>query len=343
MNNQPKVKVGLALSGASSRSIFYIGFLEVLKENDYPIDYIAALSGATVVAASFACNSLPQLKNFAMKLNKEIVFKLIEKTKGSGGLYSLGKFEELIRYYTKNKNFEDISPKLGFVATDLNSSEAVVLQVGDIAKAVTASCTLPVVFQPMHWGNKLLVDGGIICVVPGEVARDAGANLVIGIDLRATRHVFSPWQIFLRKVVNKIRSLLWPKAVRNLWNSLSERIVESNFWQSYLMYENLDGRIKDPKLMTVINRSLDIAINAQQKAPSPNFGCDFLITEELALPFWKKALFLRFTHFDNSQDYYEAGRQAAVDNLPQMWQLLKNKEIEMVEQNKNLERMFLEK
>jgi len=64
--NKQQPKVGLALSGASSRSVFYIGFLEVLKENDYPIDYIAALSGATIVAASFASGTMNKVKDFSM-------------------------------------------------------------------------------------------------------------------------------------------------------------------------------------------------------------------------------------------------------------------------------------
>jgi predicted acylesterase/phospholipase RssA len=43
--NHKNVKIGFAFSGASSRSVFYMGFLEVLAENNFPIDYIAALLG----------------------------------------------------------------------------------------------------------------------------------------------------------------------------------------------------------------------------------------------------------------------------------------------------------
>lgn len=334
------VKVGFAFSGASSRSIFYIGFLEVLKENDFPIDFISALSGATIVAASYACNSMPQFKNLALQINKEVVFSLIERSKGKAGLYQLGQFEELIRFYTKNKNFEDVKPRLAFVATDIVAGEEVVLQVGDLAKAICASCTLPVVFEPMHWGNKILVDGGVVNIVPGNVAREANMDLVIGIDLRATRHVFSPWQIFLRKLINKIRYILWPKKARLVWQSLTDKIKDSDFWQNYLMVNNLSGRMEDPKIMTVINRSLDIAIAAQQKEKSENFDCDLLISPELTMPFWRKALFLRFTHFDNMKDYYQAGRDSALQNLPKMWQLLKDKEKEKNEQSQKVKELF---
>ena len=340
-NTQAKIKVGFAFSGASSRSIFYIGFLEVLKEHDFPIDYIAALSGATIVASSFACGSLPQLKELALGLNKEIVFGLIDRSKGKGGLYSLSRFEQLIRLYTKNRNFEDVSPKLGFIATDLTAGEEVVLQVGDIAKAITASCTLPVVFAPMPWGNKLLVDGGVITVVPGNVARSANVDIVIGIDLRATRHVFSKWQIMARRIINKIRSLVWPKPAQDLWQSIANKIQYSNFWQDNFALDEYDRQLKDPKLFSVINRSLDIAIEAQQSQNDPTYNCDLLISPELSMPFWKKALYLRFIHFGNNRDYYLAGRQSAKEHLPEMWQLLKDKEQEKNQQEEKLQDLFI--
>ena len=55
-------KLGLALSGAAARSAFYLGFVEVLKENDVPIAIITAQSGASIVAASYACGTLGTLK-----------------------------------------------------------------------------------------------------------------------------------------------------------------------------------------------------------------------------------------------------------------------------------------
>ena len=65
MNGNNKIsrpKIGLAMSGAAARSVYYIGFLEVLTENNIQLDYIAASSGATIVAASYACGTLDKFK-----------------------------------------------------------------------------------------------------------------------------------------------------------------------------------------------------------------------------------------------------------------------------------------
>ncbi|HMQ01897.1 MAG TPA: patatin-like phospholipase family protein [Candidatus Doudnabacteria bacterium] len=337
------VKIGLALSGASSRSVFYIGFLEVLQEHRFPIDYIAALSGATIVAASYACGTMDNFKQLALRLNREVFFSLIEKSKGQGGLYSLEKFEELIRLYTKNFNFEDVSPQMGFVTTDINAREEVVLQMGDLAKAICASCSLPVVFEPQQWGNKILVDGGIINVVPGNVARDAGMDLVIGIDLRSTRHVFSWWQIFGKRLLNKIRALIWPRRAEQLWQRFADNIKYSEFWQNYFyLGQYQEPQLENPQLMSVIGRSLDIAIASQTKHKAEtNFECDLLIVKDLHIPFWKRFLFVRFLHFDSMTEYYQAGRATAEEYLPKMWQLLKDRESAQQTRDENLKQLFI--
>lgn len=339
--NHKNVKIGFAFSGASSRSVFYMGFLEVLAENNFPIDYIAALSGATIVAASFACGTMHHLKQQVLNIDKEFVFSLFQRSKGKGGLYNLDKLEQILRIYTHNRNFEDLDTKLAFIATDINAGEEVVLQVGDIAKAICASCTLPGVFEPQVWGNKILVDGGIVNIVPGNVARDAGMDVVIGVDLRATRHVFSPWEIYARKFVNSLRSFFLPKQVRTLFRNLSERLQNYEFWQNMFEHKEMREQLHNPHIFTVIGKSLDLAIEAQKRDEDvENFNCDLVITKDLKLPFWKRNVFLRFTNVDNTHYFYEEGREAAEEYLPQLWQLLKDKELIKHHSEEKLKEIF---
>lgn len=335
MNNLGRPTIGFAFSGASSRSIFYIGFLEVLSENGFPIDYISAMSGGAVVAASYACGTLPELKKLAVSLDKELIFNFIERSRGRGGLYHLNKVESLLRVYTQNKRFEDVSTRLGIVATDLTSEDEVVLQMGDIARAVTASCTLPGIFQPLEWGNKQLVDGGLINIVPGNVARDANIDIVVGIDMRATRHIFSAWQINLKKVLNKFKQLLWPSQFELLWQKLSNFLDYPDVYSEYATVQ------PNPNLFSVLGKSMDIAIKAQNKHNDEKFNCDLLIVPESSnLPMWKRYLFLHFTDFSNTQEYYKSGRQTAKKYLPQLWQMLAEKEAELSKATDRVEKLF---
>lgn len=331
-----KPTIGFAFSGASSRSIFYIGFLEVLQENKFPVDYIAAMSGGAFVAASYACNTLPELKRLAVALDKELVFNFIEKSRGRGGLYHLQKFEQLLRVYTRSLSFEDVKPRLGFVATDIKKEEEVVLQVGDIAKAVTASCTLPGIFQPLEWGNKQLVDGGIINIVPGNVARAANVDIVIGIDMRATRHIFSPWQMSLKKILNRVKNILWPSQISLLWQRLASTLDYPDFFENYGTSTQVY-----PNMFSVLGKSMDIAIKAQKKQKNQNFDCDLLIAPDISnIPSWKKYLFLHFTDFSNTNEYYKSGRKTAEDYLPRMWQMLAEKEVEISTRDSQIKQLL---
>jgi NTE family protein len=61
----------------------------------------------------------------------------------------------------------------------------VVLKEGSVAKAVMASTCIPGVFVPVEFGDRLLVDGGIVENVPVTPLQSMGADTIIGVDLNA--------------------------------------------------------------------------------------------------------------------------------------------------------------
>ena len=71
------------------------------------------------------------------------------------------------------------------VATDLASGEEVVLDEGSAAKALLASSSIVGILPPVSWDDKLLVDGGLLALVPVSAARRMGAQIVIAVDVGA--------------------------------------------------------------------------------------------------------------------------------------------------------------
>jgi NTE family protein len=69
------------------------------------------------------------------------------------------------------------------VATDLETGQAVVLQSGELARAIRASMAVPGAFDPVEINGRLLVDGLVSNNVPVNVARDMGADIVIVVDV----------------------------------------------------------------------------------------------------------------------------------------------------------------
>jgi len=65
------------------------------------------------------------------------------------------------------------------IAADLETGEVVVLGQGDLALAMRASMSIPVVFAPREIEGRILVDGGISMNLPIEIVRSMGADIVI--------------------------------------------------------------------------------------------------------------------------------------------------------------------
>ena len=69
------------------------------------------------------------------------------------------------------------------VATDLLTGEKIVIDKGKISNAIAAFMSRPGTCIPSKFENRMLVDGGLIDPVPADIAREMGADIVIGVNL----------------------------------------------------------------------------------------------------------------------------------------------------------------
>ncbi|MBM3276174.1 MAG: patatin-like phospholipase family protein, partial [Candidatus Sericytochromatia bacterium] len=79
--------------------------------------------------------------------------------------------------------FDQLPIPFHAVATDLRNRKTVVLDTGDLARAVRASSSIPLVFPPVVAGEAVLVDGGLSANIPVAEARQLGAARVIVSDV----------------------------------------------------------------------------------------------------------------------------------------------------------------
>ena len=80
-------------------------------------------------------------------------------------------------------DFDDLPIPFRAVATDIATGKKVVLDHGDLARALRASMAIPTAFSAVEIDGKLLVDGGVSDNVPVDVVREMGADVVIAIDI----------------------------------------------------------------------------------------------------------------------------------------------------------------
>lgn len=74
---------------------------------------------------------------------------------------------------------KDTKIPLLVTATDYRKGEQVILSEGLISEAVRASIALPMIFEPVKKGNKLLVDGFLTGPLPVGVAIKEGADIIL--------------------------------------------------------------------------------------------------------------------------------------------------------------------
>ncbi|MBA2241052.1 MAG: patatin-like phospholipase family protein [Solirubrobacterales bacterium] len=107
------------------------------------------------------------------------------------GLYSGKGLELYVREVLsdpdRTDDFRELGPELFLTATDLDTTERVVLGEGEwarvpISKAVAASGALPVVYEPVTIGDREFIDGGIRSTTNIDVAVDRGAKFIVVIN-----------------------------------------------------------------------------------------------------------------------------------------------------------------
>ena len=316
--NPDRPKIGLALSGASGRAIAHIGVLEVFQEHNIPIDVIVGCSSGALIAACFAAGTLDKVKELFYTMTFGKMLKFWSTTNAQGALFHLNKkeTESKLNELTKGLHFEDVHPlRLGFVAADLNTGELVTLNIGSINNAFRATVAVPGLFEPVVWGRRLLVDGGLVNIVPTLPAKEMGADIVIGVNLAATKFIYEKrmpiwrgYRFFTRLMgLQFIREKIIPK--------LSPRLLFRIDTQSDLL-EAED--IKIPGVISILSKALDQSYRIEEQWDESQIACDLML--EPNVKHYGK------TEFQSLEKIYQEGRRSALAAVPQIRELIRKYE-----------------
>jgi NTE family protein len=212
---RPRPRVALALSGGGARGIAHIGALRALEEAGIPVDAIAANSMGAVVGGIYATGrpasgleqivksldwaslfsgrpdrrTLPVARRndrYASTAGVSFDWKKVQLPGGILSEHRIGRFliENLSPAgYSVAGDFDRLPIPFRAVAGDLATGDAVVLAKGDLALAVRASMSIPLVFPPVDWEGRRLVDGLIVDNLPIDVAKAFGAAVVVAVDI----------------------------------------------------------------------------------------------------------------------------------------------------------------
>jgi NTE family protein len=167
------VKIGLALSGGGAKGLAHIGVLKVLEEAQIPVHMLAGTSMGGAVAALYAAGlSVAEIERFARSLR---LLDIVQRDRSYTGLIGNDKIANRLREILGDDlTFDQLKLPLALIATDLEAGEEVVIRHGSIIEAVLATMAVPIIFPPVKWQGRLLVDGGLLNQVPFDIVRQMG-------------------------------------------------------------------------------------------------------------------------------------------------------------------------
>jgi NTE family protein len=182
-----KPRVGIALGGGAARGWAHIGVIEALAERGVRPTVVSGASIGALVGAALAGGTLPALKSWVLGLRRLDVLKLLD-ARLSGGVIEGNRVMGAIKDIIQDRDIASLDLPFGAVATDLQRGRTVWLREGSTIAAVRASCAMPGLFPPTRYGDRWLVDGGLVDPVPVTLCRMLGADVVIAVNLSPYRH-----------------------------------------------------------------------------------------------------------------------------------------------------------
>ncbi|MBR6121309.1 MAG: patatin-like phospholipase family protein [Prevotella sp.] len=214
--SQPRKKVAVVLSGGGAKGMGHIGVLKVLERAGIPVDIITGTSMGSIIGGLYAIgynanalDSMVRLQDWSYVISdkedlrnqslsdrrKQYTYifttgMTIGKRDMNAGGFIKGKnlaelFQQLCTGYTDSLDFSrDLPIPFACVATNIIDNSEVVFHSGRLPQAMRSSMAIPVAFSPVRIGDKVLVDGGLKNNYPADIARQMGADIIIGVTVQ---------------------------------------------------------------------------------------------------------------------------------------------------------------
>ena len=209
-------KVAVVLSGGGAKGMAHIGALKVLERAGIPIDIVTGTSMGSIIGGLYAIgynaqslDSMVRVQDWSYVITDREDLRrqsLNDRRKQNTYVYTTGMtigkrnmqaggiikgknlaelFQRLCTGYTDSIDFtHDLRIPFACVATNIIDNSEVDFHSGRLPQAMRASMAIPAAFSPVRLGDKVLVDGGLKNNYPADIAREMGADIIIGVTVQ---------------------------------------------------------------------------------------------------------------------------------------------------------------
>lgn len=175
-----KYKTGFAFSGGGAKGAAHCGALQALNEFGVKADIVAGTSAGSIAATLYASGMSPVeiTDNFSSLDFRDLLGTQLPK----GGMFDTKPLVRHLKKIIPYERLEDLPVRTMVVATSLERGAVRFFEDGEIAPRVAASCSIPLIYQPVKIDGEHYVDGGVLMNLPVSALRDK-CEKVIALNL----------------------------------------------------------------------------------------------------------------------------------------------------------------
>jgi len=273
-------KLGLALGSGAARGLAHIGVLKVLEEADIPIDIITGTSMGAFIGAMYAAGvPVAQMEQVALEIDWLSMARLLAPVMPTSGLSDGKKLVAFMAELLPARDFKDLRLPLAVTATDINTGEAIIIKQGDLLEAIRASLAFPGIFSPVRFGQRFLVDGGLCNPIPTDVARNLGAERIIGVCtipavIKQTPETFLPTRHGSSKTISRWRDFFNTRSIEHAFRSALGQEADNS-------QDETQDNLRTPNIFRVCAQSVAIMENVINELHLRQHPHDLIIRPQL--------------------------------------------------------------
>ena len=242
-------RVWVILGGGAAKGLAHVGAWKAIQEAEIPVAGIIGTStGAIIGGAVAGGRTVEELEEHSRRFRRRDVMRVNRRAVWLNGIRSPAVFRgDTLRRYIQDllptERWQELTIPLIVNAVDLASGETVWLGHGsdedvELLDSIHASAALPVLFPPVEVGGRMLMDGGVVDMLPLGKAAKMGATRIIAVDVGASgpadaRLVVDGGLVAVHQRVFAIMAgQRRAKAVRN-WSGVPLTYVRPDFQDSH--------------------------------------------------------------------------------------------------------------
>ena len=215
------MKTALVLEGGGLRGVFSAGVIDCFLDNDISFDYVIGVSAG-------ACNAMAMLGK-----QKRYFWSIINTVSGRNSFYGVSQMVESHRIVNLDKIFYEYTEQFNFdfetllnnpaqwemVVSNIGTGKAEYLTTRDLDRLRVigkASCSLPIITDPVEIDGQFYLDGGITDSIPIEHVLEKEFDRIV-VVLTRKKGNFSTTNEATKAIIRRIYSA-YPNLIKAMYD-----------------------------------------------------------------------------------------------------------------------------